>query len=210
MLTEQVFREDSGVTQIAFGRLLEWLDDGAPSDGARYVEIRERLVAYFERRNCPDPDELADDTFNRIARTLEEQGVIRTTPPAKYCYVVARFVLLEDARRRRRHVHLQQPSAIDATPAVLPLAGASRERELAAAQEQDLDRLDGCLQQLRTDQRELIVEYYRESRRPKIERRRELARQLGVSANALAIRVYRIREALTACMERSRSGWQAR
>jgi len=68
-----------------------------------------------------------------------------------------------------------------------------------------LDALDGCLQSLRRDQRELVVDYYRESGRPKSDRRRDLAQRLGITVNALAIRVYRIRETLTACMESRRA-----
>ena len=46
----------------------------------------------------------------------------------------------------------------------------------------------------------MIVEYYCDARRQKIERRRELARRLGISMNALCIRAYRIRDALEACV----------
>jgi hypothetical protein len=47
--------------------------------------MRRRLVAYFDRRNRPGADELADETFNRIASTLEKTGLIATRPPARYC-----------------------------------------------------------------------------------------------------------------------------
>jgi len=56
--------------------LLKWLDGGADSGGERYLEIRRRLVSYFDRRNCTSPDELADETLNRVARRLEEKGAI--------------------------------------------------------------------------------------------------------------------------------------
>ena len=190
MLTEDVSREDPAFTQITWDRLLEWLDDGVPSNGERYMEIRRRLVSYFDRRDGSDPDGLADDTFNRIARTLAEQGAILITPPAKYCYVVARFVLLEDFRRLRRHVPLRQD-----------YPRGSRD-DAAVTQEHRLNCLDRCLQALRPDQRELIVDYYRDSRRQKINRRRDIARRLRITMNALSIRVWRIRDTLTACMER--------
>jgi hypothetical protein len=67
--------------------LLEWLDDGVESHGERYLEMRRRLVSYFDRRDRTAADELADETFNRIARTLEHTGEIATRPPARYCYV---------------------------------------------------------------------------------------------------------------------------
>jgi hypothetical protein len=111
VLTEQAFRKEAELSQSVFERLLAWLDDGTESYGERYLEMRRRLVSYFDRRNRPAADELADETLTRVARTLEQSGVIATRPPARYCYVVARFVLLEDLRRDRRHVGLDDMRA---------------------------------------------------------------------------------------------------
>jgi len=209
VLTEQIFRNDSELTQIAFSRLLDWLDDGVASNGARYLEIRQRLVSYFDRRNCPDSDALADETFTRIGRTLEKEGVILTRPPARYCYVVARFVLLEDVRRQRKHVHLYHSLMIDAPRASKFLRRGSRD-DTSVVREHQIDCLDHCLQKLAPDQRELVVDYYRDSHRQKIDHRREIACRLGITMNALGIRVYRIREALTACLERCGTGLRRR
>ena len=63
--------------------MLEWLDDGVESDGETYLEMRRRLVQYFDRRNRLSADDLADEALNRIARTLEKDGSIATTPPAR-------------------------------------------------------------------------------------------------------------------------------
>src|SRR5262245_21126583 len=164
--------------------------------------MRRRLVSYFDRRDRRAPDELADETLNRIGRTLVQTGVIATKPPARYCYVVARFVLLEDFRRERNHLHLDEPRIAEASrPRSIRLVEPD-ESELA--REDHLDRLDYCLQQLPEAQRDLIVGYYRESRRQKIEDRRELARKLGITMNALGIRVSRIRESLRRCMQACR------
>src|SRR6476659_6628318 len=107
-LKQQFDRHGSGSSGTSFTRLLRWLDDGSDSQGERYLEMRRRLVAYFDRRNRPAPDTLADETFDRVSRTLEESGRINITPPARYCYVVARFVLLEDIRRGRRDVPFEE------------------------------------------------------------------------------------------------------
>jgi DNA-directed RNA polymerase specialized sigma24 family protein len=82
----------------AFRRFLGWLDEGADSDGEKYLEIRHRLVLYFARKNCTRPDDLADETLTRVTRRLEEEGGI-TDSPARYCYIVARFVFLEYHRK---------------------------------------------------------------------------------------------------------------
>jgi DNA-directed RNA polymerase specialized sigma24 family protein len=200
VLTQEALREEPAITQLAFTRLLAWLDDGVHSNGERYLEMRRRLVSYFDRRNRPTAEELADETLNRVARTLAQTGAIATKPPARYCYVVAKFVLLEDVRRERRHVPLDETWHADsARPAARfgPDSG-------VMLKEQRLDCLDRCLQELKPEQRELIVEYYADERRQKIERRRELATRLGITMNALGIRAFRIRDGLMACVESCR------
>jgi len=206
VLRQEVFREEPTLTHFAFGQLLNWLDDGVNSHGERYIEIRRRLVAYFERRNRPDPDSLADETLNRIARTLQVEGVIATRPPARYCYVVARFVLLEDYRRVRKHVRLRE-TAVNPGSGPRPVAIVTGE-DAALRRERRLNCLDRCLEALRPDQRELVVDYYRDAKRQKLDRRRALASRLGITMNALGIRVFRIRDGLMACIERC--GAQAR
>jgi len=64
------------LSQNAFQQFLDCLDEGADSGGEKYLEMRRRLVSYFDRRNCASPDELADETLNRVARKLEELGRI--------------------------------------------------------------------------------------------------------------------------------------
>ena len=152
--------------------------------------MRRRLVAYFDRKRARAPDELADETLNRVARRLEEEGAITDTPPARYCYIVARFVFLEYVRRE----------PIQSNVADLTIA-AHREPDVVAEQhELMLDRVDRCLQQLDADERALILQYYQGEQRTKIEQRRMLAAQLGVTPNALTIRACRIRGRLEACV----------
>jgi DNA-directed RNA polymerase specialized sigma24 family protein len=191
-------KDDRVLTERAFARLLTWLDDGKQSNGETYLEMRRRLVAYFDRRNRPSADELADETLNRIARTLETSGEIKVTPPARYCYVVARFVLLEDFRRGRTSRTVEAADWIESLPGQGPAADGGD--GIAAMAEARLDCLDRCLQELRPDQRELVLEYYRDTKREKIERRRALAERLGISMNALGIRACRIRDTLEGCV----------
>ena len=196
MLTQAIGEDDPTLTEIAFTRLLTWLDDGVDSGGETYLEMRRRLVAYFDRRNRRAPDALADETLNRIGRTLEQSGSIATRPPGRYCYVVAKFVLLEDIRRERRHVPLDDARQADG----IAWRTSSDEQDVAVAQEQRLECLDRCLRKLKPEQRELIVEYYGDARRQRIERRRDLAARFGITMNALAIRAWRIRAALETCV----------
>jgi DNA-directed RNA polymerase specialized sigma24 family protein len=190
-VTNTIDRLPTAVTGTAFTRLLAWLDDGQDSQGARYIEMRDRLVSYFDRRNRPAPDVLADETFDRVSRTLEDSGRIMVTPPARYCYVVARFVLLEDIRRTKRQV------AFDERRSMFPMAPQHNPDDRT---ERSLECLSACLGQLKPDDRDLIVEYYRDAKRERIDRRRAIASTLGISMNALGIRTWRLRAGLQTCV----------
>jgi RNA polymerase sigma factor (sigma-70 family) len=193
-------KEERGLSSLAFTRLLEWLDDGVDSYGEKYLEMRRRLIGYFDRRNRPFADDLADETLNRIGQTLERGGTIGVTPQARYCYVVARFVLLEDVRRSQRRVSLNESwHAADESPLPQSIAADLRHAELETHDER-LDSLDQCLEQLAPEQRTLIVDYYRDDGGEKIARRSEMAKRLGISMNALSIRACRIRAQLEARM----------
>jgi DNA-directed RNA polymerase specialized sigma24 family protein len=159
--------------------------------------VRRRLVAYFDRQNRPAPDTLADETLNRISRTLEKSGAIVTKPPLRYCYVIARFVLLEDLRRQRRHVRFDDVhhANVVAWPPSVHVDDAA-----SFVKEQRLECLDRCLRKLKPEQQDLIVDYYGDARRQRIDRRRDLAARLGITMNALAIRAWRIRATLENCV----------
>jgi DNA-directed RNA polymerase specialized sigma24 family protein len=187
------------LTPNAFRRFLDWLDEGADSEGEKYLEMRQRLVAYFDRKNCLSPDELADETLNRVARRLEEEGEIESDAPAKYCYTVARFVFMEYLR------HSQKESvALDDVPQ------RQTNRNFAASESGDekeikevrLNCLEKCTGKLEPENRVLIIRYYFGEERVKIENRRALAASLGITMNALSIRACRIRDKLEACVKK--------
>jgi DNA-directed RNA polymerase specialized sigma24 family protein len=180
--------------QGPFRRLLEWLDEGVDSGGETYLEIRRRLVAYFVRKNCSSPDDLADETLTRVARRIAEEGTIAEAPPARYCYIVARFVFLESGRRHEHSlVSLDENRAVAAS-----LSTHAREDDMSEGRR---DCLESCLKSLSPDQTDLILEYYCGEGRAKIEHRREIARRLGLTLNALAIRACRIRDRLETCVK---------
>jgi DNA-directed RNA polymerase specialized sigma24 family protein len=192
-------KKDWTLNAGAFRQFLIWLDDGVDSEGERYLELRRRLARYFDRRNCSSPDELADETLNRVARKLEEKGEIVGASPAHYCYIVAKFVFLEFGRRSEHN----QTSLDDAQGSgrVMPyLAVPSWPDVDAVAKEKLFDCLERCLDKLQPEDRELILDYYRGEQRAKIERRAELAARFGLTMNALSIRACRIRSKLEICV----------
>jgi DNA-directed RNA polymerase specialized sigma24 family protein len=165
--------------------------------------MRRRLVAYFDRKNCLGPDELADETLNRVARRLEELGAITGTAPAQYCYVTAKFVFLEYLRS---HAHADtsleemSPARVDSI-----LGTPSLQDDDSREKEQLSDCLEECLAKLATPDRDLILGYYCGEQRTKIENRRGLAATLRLSVNALSIRACRIRNKLELCVRQCSS-----
>jgi DNA-directed RNA polymerase specialized sigma24 family protein len=192
------FQKDAS-GRSSFQRFLNWLDAGVDSAGEKYLEIRRRLVHYFDRKNCLSPDELADETLNRVARRLEEEGTITATSPAQYCYVVARFVFLE-YQRRPEHRQISLDGVSDFGDVASRMARPPATDDEVENQEKRIHCLERCLQTLKADDRELICEYYRGEQRTKIKHRRELALRLGLTMNALSIRACRIRARLEECV----------
>jgi DNA-directed RNA polymerase specialized sigma24 family protein len=192
-------KKDWALNPEAFHQFLSWLDEGVDSGGERYLEMRRRLARYFERRNCTSPDDLADETLNRVARKLEEKGEIVGASPGHYCYIVAKFVLLE-FHRRAEHKHPSLEQLIGSGQSIGRLAVTARPDMELEAREKLFDCLERCLRKLQADDRGLIVEYYRGEQRAKIERRSELAAGLGLTMNALSIRACRIRSKLEICV----------
>lgn len=192
-------KKDCTPNPEAFRQFLSWLDEGVDSNGERYLEMRRRLARYFDRRNCSSPDDLADETLNRVARKLEEKGEIVGASPAHYCYIVAKFVFLEFGRRSE-----QNQTSLDAAQSsgrvIASLAVPFRPSVDAIAKERLFDCLERCLSKMQSENRELILDYYRGEQRAKIERRSELATRLGLTMNALGIRACRIRSKLETCV----------
>ena len=179
-----------------FQQFLHWLDEGRDSGGTRYLEMRRRLAGYFDRKNCEHCDDLADETLSRVMRRIQEDTSIRETPPARYCYIMAKFVFLEYLRRpRRAESDLELLERVPAGPTSVQAQGEPNEYEDL------LDCLDCCLQKLDPRDRALILEYYVGEQRAKIESRRNMAAKLGLTMNALSIRACRIREKLESCMK---------
>lgn len=170
------------LTQEAFDRLLLWLDLDRNEAGKKYEIIRSRLIKIFTCRGCHEADELADETINRVTLKVEAIRESYVGDPALYFYGVAQKVHLEYLRRKP-------------PPKVAPPAASSEEDE------QEYECLEKCIQQLSQQQRELVLEYYQEDKRAKIERRKQLAQKMGIALNALRIRAHRIRATLEQCVQ---------
>ena len=178
------------LTRESLDALLGSLDPDREKAGVRYEEIRRRLLRFFAWRGCAAPEELADETINRVARQLAGGLSLHADPYAYFCGV-ARLVNLETVRRDAR-----EQKALDAQARTPP--------EPEDDTDPRLDHLRHCLQLLSASQQTLVLRYHQGEQR--IQDRKHLCRELGIEMNALRIRVHRLRRRIETCIqERLRS-----
>ena len=170
------------LSQEAFDALLDWLDPDREQAGIKYEQIRSRLIKIFTGRGCIDPEELADETINRVTSKLNEIQREFTGDRARYFFGVANKVYLEFLRRKTPQPQSQ------------PTDSGRAELEYSC--------LERCIERLSEEDRALLLKDYGAKGQTQADRRKALADELGISLNALRIRVYRIRIALKECIEK--------
>jgi DNA-directed RNA polymerase specialized sigma24 family protein len=168
--------------QEDFDRLLDWLDADREQAGVIYERIRWRLVAILASRGCLAPEEVADETIDRVARRVVD---IRDT------YAGDKSIYFLGVMNNVHHEYLRRPS----------LPRLVEPEENLEAKEQMHMCLDQCLDKLAPYSRQLIEKYYTESKQAKIDLRKRIARELGINATTLRLRALRIREKLQTCIE---------
>jgi DNA-directed RNA polymerase specialized sigma24 family protein len=178
---------DWELTQEAFAKFLACLDPDPACAAEKYEALREALVKFLDWRGALFPDELVDETFNRVTRKLEEGETIRDMPT--YCHGVARLVFLQSLEHPdNKRVGLEELSMV-----AIPEPDVTDVRR---------ECLDHCLRRLPSENRELIIEYYRKEGRQKSDYRVSMAERLGIPPSALRSRVQRIRDKLERCVMR--------
>lgn len=184
-------KKDWALTQEAFDSFLDWLSADREAAGRKYEEIRRRLIKLFTCRGCATPEDLADETINRVIKRLEEIKDSYEGDPARYFYGVAHNIHLEYLRKKTEVV--APPESFAPSDDI--------EREYAC--------LEKCMQELQPQNRELVLQYYQEEKRAKIDHRKMIAKSLGIELNALRIRAHRIRVGLQTCMKQCLSAGDA-
>jgi DNA-directed RNA polymerase specialized sigma24 family protein len=175
-------KKDWVLTPESFTALLAWLHPDRNEAGKKYEDIRRRLIKIFTCRGCCESEDLADESINRVISRVEDLADTFTGDPALYFYGVANKVHQEYVRRR----------PVPAPPMVIDEQDNLEEQSAC---------LDKCMEKLTPANRQLVVQYYQEEKRAKIEHRKQLADQMGIALNALRIRAHRIRSALQLCVQ---------
>ncbi len=161
--------------------LLRALAPDREAAGRKYEELRRRLINLFAWEQSEAPEDLADEVLNRLARRVSEGTAIPQLD--RFAFGIARLIMQEEGRKHRSRQALLRE---------LPPAGGDRGPDWPS-----LDAMDRALGGLAPDRRRLIERYYAEDRAA-------LARELGISLNALRNRAMRIREELFQCVMNQR------
>jgi RNA polymerase sigma factor (sigma-70 family) len=170
-----------------FEKLLSWLNADRFLAAEKYEAIRLRLIKIFVVRGSTQAEDLADEVIERVTNKVFDVADTYEGDPSLYFYGVAQNVFLESLRKPK-HEEL---------PAVL----ASKEKtNLDESKEAKSDCLESCLNQLESNQRQLILSYYESEKKTKIDNRKLLAEKLGITLEILRIRAFRIRNTLQKCV----------
>lgn len=180
----------------AFQRLLSSLHADRDRAGQQYEELRHKLIVFFAGRACPEAEDRADETLDRLSRRLQEGEPVRDV--GRFAHGVARLVLTESLRRERRRRGALLRAGRESPAWVTPFES-----------ETGLDCLRCCAQRLPPADRELILAYYDSMGRERQHERKLLAARLGLTPNALRLRAYRIRRWLEDCSRRCLAGRSA-
>jgi DNA-directed RNA polymerase specialized sigma24 family protein len=158
------------------------------NSGERYEQLRRRLLVYFGAQRHAGAEEAADETLDRAARRLAEG--VEVTSVESFVLGIARNVVREGWKRPR-------VVEVDWRRMASPEAG---------AEEPALDCLDRCLERLAPASRSWVERFYAGEGGVKIRARAALAAELGIDANALRVRMHRVRGKLEACVRACLAG----
>jgi DNA-directed RNA polymerase specialized sigma24 family protein len=169
---------DITLTRDAWDQLLRALDPDVAQAAARYERLRRCLIALYRSRALPDPEDLADQVLDGVARSLAD--------PRREVGAALREVAHQvgDAAHRGRRA---RAIALAALPA---LDGPDDPDDVLA-------QLCRCLDELpELDRRSLLS--YEGADGDRSRRRQALAAELGIPVNALRVRMHRLRVRLLA------------
>lgn len=188
-----------------FQLLLAWLaPDLDPDRRAQvYVDFHKRLTRLFVTRNCCSPEDLAYQALDRVARQLADGKQISSVERLSYLHGVAKFMALEHWRTCADCRLRIDSSDDDGSKKLIDLPSPVTSKRDAQEDEQTtrmLEYLDNCLNELSSEERLLLLEFYSEDKTAKIVTRSQMAARLGVTSGALRQRIWKLRTRVRNCV----------
>jgi DNA-directed RNA polymerase specialized sigma24 family protein len=173
--------KDWELNEEQLNSLLNWLDADREAAGSQYALIQLRLIRFFATRGCVDAEHLADRCINITIRKIDELSNY-VGDRSLYFLGVAKYVMMEKGREDLRPVPEPEPPSVP---------------------DQDLENcLERCLAELPADDHVLVLDYEAGEKQLRIQKRRQIAEDLGMTLNALRIKIFRLHQQLKACIEK--------
>jgi RNA polymerase sigma factor (sigma-70 family) len=172
------------IDETKFEKMLLWLDTDREAAGRKYESIRRRLIYIFRGRRCFSPEDLADETIDRVTQKIEKLADSYQGDPAPYFFSVARHILQEYFRR----------------PQTEKLSEFLAQEVNSHQPEEKSNCLVVCLQTLTDENRQLFIEYHQTNINNHIKQRKLLAQKLDISEGYLRKKVFRIKGILQKCV----------
>ena len=166
-----------------FKKFLAWLDSDPDKAACQYTLIQGRLTKVFAARGCADPETLGQEVLNRVCVRIDT--VRKNYPdPLRCCLGFVENVHREYLREEQMKNKAVKPP--DPRPA------------------DELEKEDQCLEQclntLGEADRNIFERYFKGEKRFRIESRKKLAAELGITPNALRIRAFKLRKEMNECL----------
>lgn len=181
--------EERKTESLQFEGLLQRLHADRDCAAEKYEDLRRRLIRFFGWNGCFPHEDLADQTFDRVAQRVANQeihdvvgfvwGVARNV--VRECHRRPRFIGIEDLPRE------YEPHTGNAELTIIHRH--ERERRLHC--------LQSCLRKLSDLDRKIFLKY--EYYAAKGQNTEILAKNLGLTTGALQIRAHRVKYRLEKC-----------
>ena len=168
--------------QEEFDQLLSWLDPDPQRAGLTYEKIRRRLISILASRGCASAEEITDEIIDRVARRVVD---------IRDAYVGDKAIYFLGVMNNVHHEYLKRPK-MPRPPELVDDSEAKEETHRC---------LERCLDKLTNNSRRMIERYYSEDKQAKIDSRKRIAEEFGITPNTLRLRALRIRDKLQACIE---------
>ena len=166
----------------AFEKLLAWLDSDRDKAVEKYERIYFRLVRILAAKGCFEAEDLADQTVNVVASKIDDLRQNYVGDPALYFYGVSKKIYQEWLKHQ--------------TPPAPPPPIDNTEIELRCG------CLEKCLQKVLTaEEARMVVRYHEGEGQERIANRKQMAAELGITLNALRIRICHFQARLRPCIE---------
>lgn len=185
------------LTAARLEALLARLDPDRNRAGEKYEEIRWKLVKFFQWSSCLEAEDLADETFNRIAEKLASQRE-EIHDVVGFAWGIAKRIRQETIRKNTKNVPLPDLPTELFLHTRTAIAGAEHE---SVGKKNRLKCLRRCIRRLSAKERSLFLTYHSPKGR-QADARRRLAQENGITMLALRVRANRLRFKLEKCISK--------